>query len=251
MKKCCILLLAMLLLAVSGASAAAETPQELQAEGRALLTQTMKALQGSYTLTGGLYPQNDSGPAAYTQVVCNGEAIAFIRADGVRDIHFSAKVIRVYPERGAYHALPDANSAEYLPLLLPKELSENAELAVRRWFASLEISFDGCRYWYKDGALWSADGSPVPEIQIESFTQEADAAIFSLDGLREVSQGAKWRWDFREAFALHLQTHPRLQTAYDSVRSIGTTVLVVVFLPLLFLLGLVLKVLFYFDLYKV
>jgi len=251
MKKCAVLLLSVLLLCAFGASAAAETPQELQEEGCLLLAKTMQALRGSYTLSGGLYPQSDSDPQDYVQVVCNGEAIAFIRADGVRDIYFSDRSIRVYPERGAYHELSAATGAQYRLLLLPKDIPENAVPEVRRWFDSVEVSFAGCRYWYKNGELWSVDGKPTPEIQIEALTREADEAVFTLDGLREVSQGARWRWDFREAFALYLQTHPGLQMVYDGAVKFGTTVLAIVLLPLLFLLGLVLKILFYFDLYKV
>ena len=247
MKKLLAVLLAGLMLIGFGPGASAQTPEELEAEGRALLAQTMGDLKGKYTIAGGLSFQDTRKD--YVGVVHGDGAYAFLREDGVRDIHFKDRVLRVYPDRNAYHALSSSYSFDYLPLLTPKAIP--ASVTVARWYEATEVSFGGVRYWYKKDGLWSIDGGPSLEILINSLSKEADPDVFSLDGMREVPELQKWLWEPQEALALFLEEHPTLNKVFGKLLSAAITVLVTVFSPLLYLVILVLRVLFYFDLYKV
>ena len=247
MKKCLAVLLTGLILMGFGTGAAAQTPAELEAEGRALLAQTTQDLKGNFTIEGKLSAQ-DAGEYYVAAVRCDG-AYAFIRADGVRDIHFKDKAVRVYLERNAYHEMSASYSSDFLPLLTPKEVPEN--ISVSKQFEATEVSFNGCRYWYKNGSLWSIDNSSSLEILIEDFRKQTNPGIFSLDGLQEVPELQKWLWEPEEALALFLAEHPTLDRLFGKALSAAITALVVVFSPLLYLLVLVMRVLFYFDLYRV
>ena len=239
MKKLLALLLAVLMLFGLGAGASAQTPEEM-------LTQTMKDLRGDYTIQG---DKND--PGYYEKVICYDGNYAFIRADGVRDIHYKGRVVRVYPERNAYHKLSSSYSFDYLPLLTPKEIPENAPITAKEWYGSIEIPFEGNSYWYKEGSLWSIDGGPAPGILIGAFSGEADPGVFSLDGLREVPELSKWLWEPQESVQAFLGEHAMADKFYGAMLSAGLTALVIMGLPLLYVLVLVLRVLFYFDIYKV
>ena len=239
MKKLLALLLAVLLLFGFGAGASAQAPEEL-------LAQTMRDLRGDYTIHG---DKND--PGDYEIVIRYDGCYAFIRTDGMRDIHYTDKAVRVYPDRNAYHKLSSSYSFDYLPLLTPKEIPENAPITSKEWYGSIEVSFDGNRYWYKEGSLWSIDGGPSLGILIGSFSGEADPGVFPLDGLREVPELSKWLWEPQESIQAFLGEHAMANKFYDTMLSVGLTVLVIMGLPLLYVLVLVLRVLFYFDIYKV
>ena len=238
MKKLLAVLLAALMLCGFGVGASAQAPEEL-------LAQTMRDLQGNYTILGS---KND--PGEYERIIYNGEAYAFIRADGVRDIHFKDKAVRVYPERNAWHTLSSPYSSTYLPLLASKEIPKDASITVKEWYGSLEIAYDGYSYWYKDGALWSIDGSISPDILIDQFIKEADPGAFSLEGLRRVPELSKWMWEPQESAKIFLADHATMNKAVDTMLSWGLTALVIVCMPLLYVVILVLRVLFYFDIYK-
>ena len=237
MKKLLAVLLAGLMLCGFGISAAAQTPEDL-------LAQTMADLADDYTIAGRLSFRETRKD--YVDVVHSGGAYAFLREDGVRDIHFQDKAVRVYPERGAWHTLTLSYSCAYLPLLAPKEI---ASITAQEWYDSLEASFDGYSYWYKDDILWSIENETL-DMLISTFSMEATPDIFSLEGMREVPEFMKWAWEPQEAFAINLDEHPMFNTVFGRMLSALITVLVVVFMPLLYLVILVLRVLFYFDLYK-
>jgi len=246
MKKMLAALLAGLMLFGFGVGAGAQTPEELHAEGRALLAQTMEDLRRDYTIAGRLSPE-PGGRAYYVGVVHSGDAYAFIREDGVRDIHFKERTVRVYPDRSAYHELSLSYSFGYLPLLTPKQIP--GSVTVERWYESVGVSFGGIRYWYKNGSLWSIDDSSR-DILINKFSKEADPDVFSLDGMQKAPELQKWLWEPQEALALFLGGRPALNNLFGKLLSAAITMLVVVFSPLLYLVILVLRVLFYFDIYK-
>jgi len=246
MKKLLALFLSALMLCGFGAGASAQTQEALEAEGRALLTQTMRDLRGAYTM-----PGNANDPGAYETIMCDGQAYAFVRANGVRDIHFKDRAVRVYPGRNAWHTLSSSQSSQLLPLLTPKEIPAGASIAAREWYGSIEVSYDDCSYWYKDGMLWSIDGGPSPSILIDGFSKGIDPGVFSLDGMREVPELQKWLWEPQEAIARFLDEHGTMNKIVDTALSAGLTALVIAGMPLLYVVVLVLRVLFYFDIYKV
>ena len=210
-----------------GTGAGAQTPGALEAEGRALLAQAMQDLKGNFTIEGKLCLQN--ADAYYIEVVhCDG-AYAFIRADGVRDIHFKDKTVRVYPERNAYHEISASRSFGFLPLLTPGEVPENT--SVSRQFGVMEVSFDGVRYWFKNGSLWSIDNNASLEMLIDTFNKQADPEIFSLEGLQQVPELLKWLWEPEEALELFLDERPTLDRLFGKALSAGITVLVAAFSP--------------------
>ena len=168
MKKLLAAVLAGSMLFGFGVGANAQTPEELTAEGRALLTQTMEDLRGDYTIEGRLSFRETRRD--YVGVVHSGGVYAFIREDGVRDVHFTGRTVRVYPDRGAYHELSSSYSFDYLPLLTPRQVP--ASIAVERLYESIEVSFGGVRCWYKGGRLWSIDDSSR-DILVDRFIGEA------------------------------------------------------------------------------
>jgi len=230
MKKFLSLLLALLLLYGFGISASAKTPRDL-------LAQTMKDLGKNYTM------QVKSGD--YAQILYNGEAHAFVRADGVRDIHIDEQAYRVYPERGAYHRLSSSASFDYLPLLMPKAIPKGA-VTSEKLYGSVGVSFEGCRYWYKNDALWSIDGDTSPEILVEKFSKKADQDVFSLDGLRKVPELAKWLWEPQQILDLVSD----LDTPLGVITFALLGALLIALSPLVYVLIVVLRLLFYFDIYK-
>ena len=237
MKKLLAALLAGLMLCGFAVHAGAQTSKEL--------IQTMKDLAGDYTITGRLSyreTRRDYAGAAHS-----GGAYAFLREDGVRDIHFADRTVRVYPERNAYHKLSSSYSFNYLPLLLPKEI---ASAAARKWYESTELSFDGYSYWYKNGCLWSINDNSF-DIAINKFDKRADPGIFSLEGMREAPEFMKWVWEPKDAFDIFLSEHPVFGTAYGKALSAVITALAIVGMPLIYLVIVVLRILFYFDLYKI
>jgi len=246
MKKLLAALLAGLMLMGFGAGVNAQTPEELQAEGRALLAQTMEDLRGSYTIEGRLSFRETRGD--YVGVAHGGGAYAFIREDGVLDLHLEGKALRVYPDRNAYHALSLSYSFNYLPLLTPRQIPEN--IAVRSWYGSIEVSLGGMRCWYKNGSLWSVDDDASYDIAIALFTKSADASMFSLEGMREVPGLMQWVWEPQEALGIFLDEHPAFNTIFGKALSAAVTALVLVCLPLLSLAVILMRVLFYFDIYK-
>ena len=243
MKRIFAILLAFLMLFGFGMSANAQT----QAEGRALLAQTMGDLGGDYTIAGRLSFRETRKD--YIGVVHSNGAYAFLREDGVIDIHFADKVVRVYPERNAWHVLSLSYSFKYLPLLTAKQLPENAALTVRGWYESIEVSYEGYGYWYKNNTLWSIDDFSC-DVLINTFNKQADSDVFLLEGMREVPAFMQWVWEPLEAFAQFTSEHPMFDSLIGKLLSAGLTVLVIAAMPLLYLVILVLRVLFYFDIYK-
>ena len=110
------------------------------------------------------------------------------------------------------------------------------------------IEFDA-DYWYREGALWSIDAGPTPEILINAMRSETGE--LSLEGMREVPQLMKWAWAPQENFALFLEEHPAFNNVFGGALSAGLSTLVIVLSPLLGLLVMVLRALDYFGVYRV
>jgi len=237
MKRLFAILLAGLMLFGFGVCSSAQTPE-------ALLTQTMRDLGENYALEGSFVQGTRKD---YIAVIHVNGAYAFIREDGVRDIHLKDRIVRAYPERNAWHVLSLSHGSKYLPLLEPKAIPQT--ITAESNFGVTEISFGGNRYWYREGMLWSIDGGPAPEILIEAMRNGAGA--ISLEGMREVPRLMKWAWEPRENFALFLEEHPMFNNMLGGALSAGLTTLVIVLSPLLGLLVMVLRALDYLGIFRV
>ena len=181
MKKLLALLLAALILVGFGVGAGAEeTQEELEAEGRALLMETMEMLRGEYTLEhtneNFWYAWYDNYPYNhYTGVIHKAGEYVLIRDDGVRDIYFKDKVLRVYPDRNAYHS--KLVLSPWLHLLEPKIITDDTPIRAERYSSSrgnLWVYVEDLRYSYNrtTGALveiGQAYGGGYWEFEIPNF----------------------------------------------------------------------------------
>ena len=185
MKKLLALLLAALLLVGFGVCAGAEqTQEELEAEGRTLLMDTMEMLRGDYTLWDN-YIVHSNGNYALTW------------NDGLRDLFLMEGIYRVYLDRNAYQKLESSEFNWILALLEPKAVAEDTPISVEKTWDGLRVDFDGLCYYYKAGSLiliWIA-GDGRSEQNMSGFRKGADQSVFSLGGMQEVTERDVWLWD--------------------------------------------------------
>ena len=200
-KKLLAFLLSILVCAGAGAGARAAAPEE---EARALLTQTMEDLRGDYTMT---FVDTNYFGFGETVFVHRGEATALIgnQTRWLPRLLLGKRVYRVYGPEGAllifpgrklYARLPNAVSG-YEGLLEPKEITpDTAVRAYRDGGALVAQTGEGVRvgadipcidsgYIYEDGALVCVWG-PWHRLRITGLRREADASVFSTQGMREL-----------------------------------------------------------------
>jgi len=192
MKKLLALLLVVLMLFGFGAGAAALTPEEeLEAEGRALLIQTMEDLRGDYTINNGIVHSNGN--------------YAIINGDGTRELHLGAYIYRVFPNQKGYQKLESSEyfdwyNSDLVRSLEPKEVTEDTPIRIEELIGAnidFYVVFDGFSYGYErnTGTLTWIKGSTW-EMDVKTFRKEANISLLSLDGMREASAlQVKW-WDF-------------------------------------------------------
>jgi len=185
-------LLAGLMLIGFGVGAGAETEEEREARGRALLIQFMEDLRGDYTFRASSY--SISG-----QLVHSNGNYAIDRDDGTRELILKDGVFRVFPNHNAYQILESSNYSYVMHLLEPKEITESTLINVSSWtdgtlIARCEnISYGFNYFGTKD--RYNIQNGMFP-FSIFNFHKGADLSLFSLDGMREVSEQQVWLWDF-------------------------------------------------------
>jgi len=159
------------------------TQAELEAEGRALLVQTMEDLRGDYIIQGHQGQWMHSGSVYRTSV-----------GNGMHEIHYADKILRVCPVFNCYfETISSKYYTERLRLLKPKTVSEDAPILVTGTQSShLNVTFDGVRYQYRDGKLNDIynDNDRSFFIITTSFSKSVDLSLFSIEGMRDVTSQA-------------------------------------------------------------
>ena len=159
------------------------TQSELEAQGRALLMQTMEDLRGDYTVRG---------------IVHSGGNYACLNDDGTLDeLIIGDEVFRIFPDHNAYQRL--ASTSYKIEFLKPKVVTEDTPITVETFSTELWVYFDGYRYdyYYKSsGALDQiVEVGAFNWLNMYGFRKGADLSLFSMEGMQEVSaQQARW-WD--------------------------------------------------------
>ena len=193
MKKLLALLLTGLLLIGFGVGASAETPEELEAEGRALLVQTMEDLRGDYTFSL-RKTYNTSDEVVYS----NGNFAFTDYAEGIRELHLDGYTYRIYLNRNIYLKNVSSSNVHYIRMLEPRVITEDTPISVSRSSSGLEVYCDGLRYWYRADTLYCI--SDDTHLYISNFRKSADLSVFSLEGLREVTAEKVNQWNRYDAY---------------------------------------------------
>jgi len=155
------------------------TQEELEAEGRALLAQTMEDFKGDFT----------SG-----SIVHSGGTYAIILSDGTRELYLNGQIYRVYPDRKAYRKLESSSNANRLRYYEPREITEDTPITARMIYGSddvLEVKCNGFTYRYID---------TMGIFVLQGFRKEANLSLLSLEGFREISERRVTLWDFSDMY---------------------------------------------------
>lgn len=173
------------------------TPEEeLEAEGRALLMQTMEDLRGEYS-----FGSVDTSVLNYWKVMHKDGAYVFRRytKDGNNnELHIGNEKFLVYPDRNAYLRVASLPSSVLLPLLEPKEITEDTPLVVSPDGAIISVSCDGTTYKYRSNGLYSISRSEGLYISGISLSKDVDASLLSINGLQVTSKLQVWSWGIRD-----------------------------------------------------
>jgi len=158
------------------------TQAELEAQGRALLMQTMEDLREDYTVRG---------------IVHSGGNYACLNDDGTRELIIGDEVFRVFPDRNAYQRLESTSYKN--KFLKPKIVTDETPITVDVFSTTLRVYFDGYRYDYyyqSSGALDSiVEVGAFNWLNMYGFRKGADLSLFSMEGMQEISAQQARRWD--------------------------------------------------------
>jgi len=199
------------------------TPSEVEAYGRALLMQAMEDLRGDYTISGDLYEGTFRDPDRYDyeKVFHSNGKYTFLRYEGfyhVRhgnsgtmdwfasyyDIVINNDIVRVYPDQGAYRRLNASPSADYIPMLEPKSITESTPIEILGYNdtetgKSVQISFDGYTYRFWKDSLHYIAMANRSYIIIDFLDKAVSQDVFSIDGYRRASNLQAWCWENAQA----------------------------------------------------
>jgi len=217
-----------------GASALTQE-EELEAIGRAWLMQTMDDLRGDYTIERLSLDWIVHSNGRYRINCLNRES-------GIYEIHSDDGVLRVFPEHSAYVKLPSSGLSVLVPMLTPKEITENTPIRANNG-APFKVTYDGTEYnYYHNRTGNDYYNEKLSSIRREnrsidlrftgSFNKEADQSVFSVEGMREVSLSQAQEWDYNELLHAGLSTLPRWKQRHFNVNL--DSVLIMLVFPVIF-----------------
>jgi len=203
-KKLLAVLLAGLMLIGFGVGAAAETEEELEALGRALLMQTMEDLRGNYTMEARV--SNSAGYFNYPHTITHIDKQYAFRSETSYyedyteiEINFGGELVRIYPSWKTYQKIFEWNYADTVLQLESKDVFEDSVIEVRmivgaEYESGLHVKFEGNTYRYRDGTLLEIYAEHHCGTLIEEFSKRVDQSVFSISGLREVTEDEVKQW---------------------------------------------------------